>query len=147
MTSAVPYSSDAIKAAAEQGDLHFELPDPEDDQLSDYEFHQRMDAAWQVCDRFDLQTDIWRGRILRTVRDREKRGGDGRGTGFLNWLKDREITKSHAYNLIELADSADELLQSGVLEAKDVNRFSKTGLCRNRQSCPRSPATGQRFRP
>ena len=30
-------------------------------------------AAWQgVGDRFDLQTDIWRGRILRTVRDREK---------------------------------------------------------------------------
>jgi hypothetical protein len=50
---------------------------------------------------------------LRTVRDREKRGGDGRGTGFLNWLKDQEITKSHAYNLIELADSADTLLQRG----------------------------------
>jgi len=26
------------------------------------------------CDRFDLQTEIWRGRILRAVRDREKQG-------------------------------------------------------------------------
>jgi hypothetical protein len=115
---------------------HFELPDPEDDQLSDYEFQQRVEAAWQVCDRFDLQTDIWRGRILRTVRDREKRGGDGRGTGFLNWLKDREITKSHAYNLIELADSADELLQSGVLEPKDVNRFSKRAFVETAKAAP-----------
>ena len=79
MTSAVPYSSDAIKAAAEQGDLHFELPDPEDDQLSDYEFHQRMDAAWQVCDRFDLQTDIWRGAFCGRCAIAKKRGGDGRG--------------------------------------------------------------------
>lgn len=136
MTSAAPHSSDAIKAAAQQGDLFFELPDPQDEQLSDYEFNQRVDAAWQVCDRFDLQTDIWRGRILRTVRDREKRGGDGRGMGFLNWLKDREITKSHAYNLIELADSADGLLQSGVLEPKDVNQFSKRAFVETAKAAP-----------
>jgi len=28
-----------------------------------------------VCERFDLQTDIWRGRILRAVRDRESPSG------------------------------------------------------------------------
>jgi hypothetical protein len=136
MTSAVPYSSDAIKEAIQQDELSFELPDPEDDQISDYEFKQRIETAWKVCDRFDLQTDIWRGRILRVVRDRERRGGDGRGTGFLNWLKDQEITKSHAYNLIELADSADHLLQSGLLAPEDVNQFSKRAFVETAKAAP-----------
>jgi hypothetical protein len=36
-------------------------------------------------------------------RDREKKGGEGRGTGFLNWLKEqRKISKSQAYSLWEL---------------------------------------------
>ncbi|MCY7390050.1 MAG: hypothetical protein LH647_00680, partial [Leptolyngbyaceae cyanobacterium CAN_BIN12] len=105
--------------------LEFELPDPDDDQIPEFEFQQQIDQAWQVCDRFDLQTDIWRGRILRTVRDREKRNSDGRGTGFLNWLKDREISKSQAYALIEVATSADTLLEGGFLEPDDVNQFSK----------------------
>lgn len=117
-------------------DLSFELPDPEDDQISETEFRQQVDIAWQVCDRFDLQTDIWRGRILRTVRDREKQGGDGRGTGFLNWLRDREVTKSQAYRLIELADSADQLLQAGTLEPEDVNHFSKRAFVETAQSAP-----------
>ena len=51
-------------------ELGIAVPDAESD-LSDYEFQQRVEVAWQVCDRFDLQTDIWRGRILRAVRDRE----------------------------------------------------------------------------
>ncbi|PSN12790.1 hypothetical protein C7293_18720 [filamentous cyanobacterium CCT1] len=118
------------------GELPLSLPDPNDENLSDYEFNQQMEAAWQVCDRFDLQTDIWRGRILRTVRDREKRGGDGRGTGFLNWLKDREITKSHAYNLIELAESADQLLDAGMLTPKEVNQFSKRAFVETAKSAP-----------
>ena len=62
--------------------LQLDLPDPEKDDLSSLEFLDRLEKAWAVCDRFDLQTEIWRGRILRVVRDREKRGGDGRGTGF-----------------------------------------------------------------
>ncbi|MGQ9837804.1 MAG: hypothetical protein ACUVRV_07500 [Cyanobacteriota bacterium] len=42
------------------------------------EFEQQVEQAWQVCDRFELQTEIWRGRILQIVRDREKqRGIDG----------------------------------------------------------------------
>ncbi|MBE9135887.1 hypothetical protein IQ254_01475 [Nodosilinea sp. LEGE 07088] len=118
------------------GELTFALPDPSDENISDYEFNQQMEAAWQVCDRFDLQTDIWRGRILRTVRDREKRGGDGRGTGFLNWLKDREITKSHAYNLIELAESADQLLDAGMLTPKEVNQFSKRAFVETAKAAP-----------
>ncbi|WAL62897.1 hypothetical protein [Thermocoleostomius sinensis] len=117
-------------------ELEFQLPDPEDDQLSDQEFQRQINTAWQVCDRFDLQTDIWRGRILRTVRDREKRGGDGRGTGFLNWLKEREISKSQAYALIELANSADTLLQDGRLEPEDVNHFSKRAFVETAQAAP-----------
>lgn len=116
--------------------LEFQLPDPEDDLIPEFEFQQQIDQAWQVCDRFDLQTDIWRGRILRTVRDREKRNSDGRGTGFLNWLKDREISKSQAYALIEVATSADTLLEGGFLEPDDVNQFSKRAFVETAQSAP-----------
>jgi hypothetical protein len=136
MTAAMPYSSETIQSAMQSGELTFALPDPSDEKISDYEFNQQMEAAWQVCDRFDLQTDIWRGRILKTVRDREKRGGDGRGTGFLNWLKEREITKSHAYNLIELAESADQLLDTGMLTPQRGQPVQQASLCRNRQGRP-----------
>ncbi len=78
--------------------LSLELPDPERDDISTMEFLSRLEEAWAVCDRFDLQTEIWRGRILRAVRDREKRGGEGRGTGFLQWLREREISKTRAYS-------------------------------------------------
>ena len=78
-------------------------------ELSKPEFFSKLEKAWDICDRFDLQTEIWRGRILRVVRDREKRGGEGRGTGFLQWLREREISKTRAYGLIKLADSADDL--------------------------------------
>lgn len=116
--------------------FNLELPDPEDDQLSELAFWQQLETAWQVCDRFDLQTDIWRGRILRSVRDREKRGGDGRGTGFLNWLKEREISKSQAYALIELAGSADMLLEAEILQPEAVNRFSKRAFIETAQATP-----------
>jgi hypothetical protein len=117
-------------------DLHFRLPDPEDELIPELEFQEQVEQAWQVCDRFDLQTDIWRGRILRAVRDREKRHGDGRGTGFLNWLKDREISKSQAYAMIELANSADTLLDGGYLEPEDVNQFSKRAFVETAHSAP-----------
>jgi hypothetical protein len=115
---------------------NFQVPDPEDEQVSEHEFWQKVETAWQVCDRFDLQTDIWRGRILRSVREREKRGGDGQGSGFLNWLKDREISKTQAYSLIELANSADTLLQGGVLEPEQVNHFSKRAFIETAQAAP-----------
>ncbi len=116
--------------------LSVQLPDPEDDQLPELEFWQQIDVAWQVCDRFDLQTEICRGRILRAVRDREKRGGDGRGTGFLNWLKDREISKTQAYSLIELANSADTLLEEAVLQPEEVNCFSKRAFIETARAEP-----------
>jgi hypothetical protein len=117
-------------------ELKFELPDPQDDRIPELEFQKQIEQAWQVCDHFDLQTDIWRGRILRTVRDREKKYGDGRGTGFLNWLKDREISKSQAYSLIELANSADTLLDGGYLEPEDVNQFSKRAFVETAHAAP-----------
>lgn len=117
-------------------ELNFEIPNPEDEEVPELEFNQRVDAAWVVCDRFDLQTDIWRGRILRAVRDREKKGGEGRGKGFLNWLKDREISKSQAYSLIELANSADTLLAEGKLNPEAINNFSKRAFVETAQSPP-----------
>lgn len=130
-----PHASASLEELTTIG-LEFQLPDPADEQLAEQDFWRQIDLAWQICDRFDLQTDIWRGRILRSVRDREKRGGDGRGTGFLNWLKDREISKSQAYSLIELANSADTLLDGGILELEDVNRFSKRAFLETAQAPP-----------
>ena len=51
--------------------IELDLPDPEQDDISTMEFLARLEQAWALCDRFDLQTEIWRGRILRAVRDRE----------------------------------------------------------------------------
>lgn len=147
-------------------ELEVAVPDVDSD-LTDFEFHQQVEVAWQVCDRFDLQTDIWRGRILRAVRDREKHGlaskssrsddslengsqpphnmaadsskpEDSRkekgGAGFLNWLKDKEISKSQAYVLIDLANSADQMLEDGLIETADVNRFSKRAFIETAQA-------------
>jgi hypothetical protein len=116
--------------------LSFQLPNPEDGQIPVLEFQQQVDAAWLVCDRFDLQTDIWRGRILRVVRDREKCQGDGRGSGFLNWLKEQEISKSRAYTLIELANSADKLLENGHLDLDHLDYFSKRAFIETAQAAP-----------
>lgn len=131
-----PLSDLSVSVLSSSGDLQFQLPDPEDDTIPEMDFQTQVSQAWQVCDRFDLQTDIWRGRILKAVRDREKAQGDGRGGGFLNWLGEREISKTQAYQLIELADSADILLQEGMLEPDDVNRFSKKAFVETAQSPP-----------
>ena len=105
--------------------ISFDLPDPDQDDLSSRDFNERLENAWSICDQFDLQTEIWRGRILRVIRDREKRGGNGRGTGFLQWLREMEISKSKAYSLIQLADSSDNLVDDGILRESSVNNFSK----------------------
>ncbi|MDJ0599276.1 MAG: hypothetical protein QNJ37_10600 [Crocosphaera sp.] len=134
---AVPPSPDDIRNALETPvDFNFELPDPEDEGIEEFDFQQKLDTVWKICDRFDLQTDIWRGRILRAIRDREKQGGEGRGTGFLNWLKQREITKSQAYALIQLANSADTLLAEGVLDPEAINNFSKRAFVETAKSDP-----------
>jgi hypothetical protein len=116
--------------------LELDLPDPERDDISTMEFLAQLEQAWAVCDRFDLQTEIWRGRILRAVRDREKRGGEGRGAGFLQWLREREISKTRAYGLIQLAESADDLVGGGMLEATSVNQFSKRAFLETAQAAP-----------
>ncbi|MEI8252000.1 MAG: hypothetical protein WCF98_12595 [Synechococcus sp. ELA057] len=122
--------------AFEAPDLALDLPDPDNDSLSSIEFLARLEEAWSVCDRFDLQTEIWRGRILRAVRDREKRGGEGRGTGFLQWLREREISKTRAYTLIQLAESADRMLADGVIEPSSVNHFSKRAFLETAEAAP-----------
>ena len=114
-----------LSSSSEPPVLELDLPDPEQDDISTMEFLARLEEAWAVCDKFDLQTEIWRGRILKAVRDREKRGGEGRGAGFLQWLREREISKTRAYGLIQLAESADQMLEDGVLEPTSVNQFSK----------------------
>ncbi|MGA1084244.1 MAG: hypothetical protein ACO3TY_02050, partial [Vulcanococcus sp.] len=106
------------------------------DSISSMEFLARIEEAWAICDRFDLQTEIWRGRILRSVRDRERRGGDTRGGGFLQWLREQEISKTRAYALIQLAESADHMLGEGVLEETSVNNFSKRAFMETAQSDP-----------
>ena len=124
------------QALQQPSDLNFELPDPEDRGIADSDFLSQVDVAWQICDKFDLQTDIWRGRILRAVRDREKIGGDGRGTGFLQWLKEREISKSQAYSMIQLANSADTLLEEGRLEEDSIKNFSKRAFVETAKASP-----------
>ncbi len=131
-------SGSELQAALELSlnDLGLTLPDPDDDGIPELDFGQQVEQAWQVCDRFDLQTDIWRGRILRSVRDRHKRNGENRGTGFLNWLKDHEISKSQAYSWIQLADSADALMRQRPLQPETAERFSKGAFVETAQAQP-----------
>ncbi len=116
--------------------IELDLPDPNTDELTSLEFLDRLQKAWSICERFDLHTDIWRGRILRVVRDREKRGGEGRGAGFLQWLREMEISKTRAYSLIQLAESADELVVDGILSEESVNNFSRRSFVETAQSSP-----------
>lgn len=136
MLQPAPSPDDIVAALQTPTDLNFELPDPEDEAIQEHDFQEQLDSFWKVCERFDLQTEIWRGRILRAVRDREKQGGDGRGTGFLDWLKQREITKSQAYALIQLANSADTLLSEGQLDPQSINNFSKRAFIETAKSPP-----------
>ena len=130
-------SQQEVAAALEApADFDFDIPDPEDKGIEESTFQHQLDAVWKICDRFDLQTDIWRGRVLRAIRDREKQLGEGRGTGFLNWLKNREISKSQAYNLIQLANSADTLIEEGQLEVSSINNFSKRAFIETANSAP-----------
>lgn len=131
-TPSVPVTPDSLAAA-----LHaLDLPDPEANDLSEVEFLQHVDQAWSVCERFDLQTEIWRGRILRRIRDCGQRHGQSRGGTFLQWLRERDISKSHAYGLIQLADSADDLVVEGILDPACVNNFSKHAFLVTAKAAP-----------
>jgi len=112
------------------------VPDPADLDIPEHDFVAAVDRAWHVCDRFDLQTDIWRGKILRAVRDREKAQGEMRGAGFLRWLQEREISKTQAYNWITLADSSDVLTEDRQLLPADISQFSKRAFLETAQSSP-----------
>jgi hypothetical protein len=137
MAPATELPSHLIHAlATSPNNLELQLPDPENDDITDNDFLEQVETVWQVCDRFDLQTEIWRGRILKAVRDREKRGGEGRGVGFLNWLQNHEISKTHAYRLMELATSADSFITAGSLELESMNRFSKSAFLETAQAEP-----------
>ncbi|HIK36773.1 MAG: hypothetical protein NZ901_01595 [Geminocystis sp.] len=136
MAETQPSQTEIVEALSVTAELQFELPDPHDEEIEEEEFFRRVDDVWRVCDRFDLQTDIWRGRILRAVRDREKIGGEGRGSGFLNWLKQKDITKSQAYALIQLANSADALLAEGNLSFEAINNFSKRAFLETAKAQP-----------
>ncbi len=116
--------------------LQLDLPDPNQEDLSSIEFLNRLEKAWSICERVDLQTEIWRGKILRVVRDREKKGGEGRGAGFLQWLREMEISKTRAYQLIQLAESADNLVGEGILQENSVNNFSRRAFIETAQSLP-----------
>ena len=129
MSVAPPGSLEAVLHA-------LDLPDPEADDLSEAEFLEKVDQAWSVCARFDLQTEIWRGRILRRIRDRGKHHGQSRGGTFLQWLRQQDISKSHAYGLIQLADSADELVAEGNLDPACVNNFSKHAFLATAKAAP-----------
>ena len=130
--SSVSVALGSLEAALDALDL----PDPEADDLSEAEFLGQVDQAWSVCDRFDLQTEIWRGRILRRVRERGKHHGQSRGNTFLQWLRERDISRSHAYGLIQLADSADELVIEGSLDPACVNNFSKQAFLATAKAAP-----------
>ena len=129
-------TNEALSSLDDLAEFSLSFPDANDENLAEGQFLAEVDQAWQVCDRFDLQTDIWRGKILRTVRDREKANGEGRGTGFLKWLQEREISKSQAYSWIQLANSADTLMADGQLDADDIRQFSKRAFLETSQSAP-----------
>ena len=76
-------SQEEIAAALEiPADFNFNLPDPEDEEIRESDFREQLDTIWKICDRFDLQTDIWRGRVLRSIRDREKKRRRRKRCGF-----------------------------------------------------------------
>jgi len=101
-----------------------ELPDPQDGGIPDAQFVKRIDAAWDECDRLEVWAEIWRGRTLRTIRDREKRDAS-RGSGFIKYLKRKGMTKTRAYALIALANETDALLDARHLTPKAIGNFSK----------------------
>lgn len=54
----------------------------------------------------------------------------------LQWLREREIIKTRAYSLIQLADSSDALVEGGPLEMGSVNHFSKRAFAEAAQAPP-----------
>ena len=49
-------------------------------------------------------------------------------------MKEREISKNQAYRLIQLAESADKLLEEGDLSIDSINNFSKRAFIETAKS-------------
>lgn len=96
--------------------------------IPDLEFKHILDNLWDIFNKAELQVDIRRGQALRIIRDKEKAGGDSQGKGFLNWLKEHDITKSRAYSLIDLANKHEELNKNHDLKPDIINLFSKSAF-------------------
>lgn len=96
--------------------------------IPDVEFKTIIDNLWDNFNKAELQVDIRRGQALRIVRDREKIGGDNKGKGFLNWLREHDLTKSRAYSLIDLANKFDDLNKNHDLQPEITNAFSKAAF-------------------
>ena len=54
----------------------------------------------------------------------------------MQWLREREISKTRAYSLIQLADSADDLVGDGPLLEESVNNFSRRAFIETAQAAP-----------
>ena len=97
-------------------------------------FMARIEEAWAVCDRFDLQTED-------LARHPPRRSGSRAPRWRCPWWRfsavvaRAEISKT-AYALIQLAESADQMLGEGVLEETSVNNFSKRAFMETAQSDP-----------
>jgi len=86
--------------------LSLDCPNPNREDISTVRVSSPgSEEACGGVDRVSIcRREIWRGAFLASVRDREKRGGEGRGTGFLQWLaSSARSAKTRAYGLIQLA--------------------------------------------
>ncbi|MBF2097423.1 MAG: hypothetical protein IGQ88_03465 [Gloeomargaritaceae cyanobacterium C42_A2020_066] len=61
---------------------------------------------------------------------------EGRGAGFLRWLQEHDISKSQAYRLMELAESADALETTAGLDLEATRHFSKQAFVETAQADP-----------
>ena len=90
--------------------------EPIDDSIS-------ISDQWKLADQIELQLEIQKGCLLRSIRDQEKQAEKPEGKIFLKFLKDQGITKNKAYQLIQLADIVDKWQINNI-----INNFSKKAL-------------------
>ena len=88
------------------------------------------DAQWIECDRQESLSFLSKGKILNKVREHSAKNPDE--GYFADWCKNREISKAHAYRLIQLANIVKEFIASEILpedEAEEtISKFSQRAL-------------------
>ena len=88
------------------------------------------DAQWVECDRQESLSFLSKGRILSKIREHSAKNPDE--GYFADWCKNREISKAHAYRLIQLANIVEEFIASEILpedEAEEtISKFSQRAL-------------------